>query len=157
MRNELNVWALWSLVRPICSEWLKTFHSFEKKKKPGAAHLWFMKDEVWLKSNDGSQTSLTQIDSLGPMSTSPKRHTCTQMLGGSIGHMWPSRRRSQHGALLQVSWGVMKLCELISSHFLAASSCAPQRRCLFGASLPYRGIMAMWESCTLHIIKNKLA
>ena len=33
-----------------------------------------MKDEEWLKSNDGTQISLTQIDSLGPESASPKAH-----------------------------------------------------------------------------------
>lgn len=158
MRNELNVWALWSLVRLICSEWLKAFHSFGKKNKPGAARLWFMKDEVWLKSNDGSQTSLTQIDSLGPVSTSPKRHTCTQMLSRiKRTYVTSQEEKSAWSTVLQVSWGAMKLCELISSHFLALSFCAPQRWCLLGGSLPYRGIRAVWESCTLQIIKNELA
>lgn len=70
---------------------------WKKKNKCVAAHLWFMKDEVWLKSNDGSQTLPTQTDSLGPVSTSPKRHTYTQMLSRSRGHMWPPKR-SQHSS-----------------------------------------------------------
>lgn len=60
---------------------------WKKKNKPGVAHLCYMKDEVWLKSDDGTQTPLAHIDSLGPVSTFPKRHAGTQMLRGWRRHM----------------------------------------------------------------------
>lgn len=72
-------------------------------------------------------------------------------------YLTSQEQKSAWSAALQVSWGVMKLCELISSRFLASSFCAPQRWCWLGESLPYRGIRAVWESCAVPMFKNKLS
>ena len=153
MRNELNVWTFWSLVRLICSGWLKAFHSFGKNK-PGGAHLCYMTDKVWLKSNEGTQTLLSHTDSLGPVSTSPKKDTWAQMLRGWRGHMWPLGRRSQLGALpfeLGKEWWRCGHCReaiFFPEHFL---SWASQGLCLVATS-PLQGDYETVEK--LHLADN---
>lgn len=83
---------------------------------------WSVAEVNWW-DTDLPHSSTRQIDSLGPVSTSPERHTCSQMFRGLRGHMWPPGRRSQHGAHSSKSaeeqWGFVSWLAAISSRFLS--------------------------------------
>lgn len=151
-------WALWSLVRTICSEWLKAFYPFGKESKEAWCsslvihERWSVAEVKWWEPDLAHSNWFIRACVDFP----PKAHMHSDAQRVERACVTSQEEQSAWGILRQVSWGIARLREMISSHFFA-SFWVPQRLCLLGTSLPSSGIIALWKICSLQMIKNKLA
>lgn len=154
MRNELNVWTFWSLVRLICSGWLKAFHSF--KNKPGVAHLCYMTDEVWLEVKWGDPDLAQSHWFIRTCVNFPKKDTWAQMLRGWRVHVWPSGGGEVSLEHCPLSWERSRHCGHWAEPFSSWAFSFPEhpRGCAWWQHLPYRETTRPWKNCTWQIIKN---